>query len=65
MPTTKGKQGDWTKAVDKNEGGNRRFVNGPWKAGYPLGTHGIDRKTKSVWAVIDYTGDLAVAHPSE
>jgi hypothetical protein len=65
MLTTKGKHGEWTNAVEKNEGGSKHFVNGPWKAGYPLGTYGIDRKTKSVWAVIDYAGDFAVAHPSE
>ena len=62
---TKGKQGKWINAVDKNEGGSKNFVNGPWKAGYPLGAYGFDKKTKSVWAVINYTGDFAAANPGK
>ncbi len=62
---TKGKQAKWINAVDKNDGGNKKFINGPWKAGYELGTYGFDKKTKSVWAVVNYTGDFAVAHPSK
>jgi hypothetical protein len=63
--TTKGKKGEWINAVDKNQGGTKRFVNGPWKADYALGTYGIDRKTKTVWAVIDYAANFVVAHPGE
>jgi hypothetical protein len=38
-----------------------QFVKGPWKAGYPLGTYGVDASAKTAWAVIDYNGDFAVA----
>jgi hypothetical protein len=62
---TKGKGGKWISAVEKNASGDKKFVRGPWKAGYPLGTYGFDKKTKSVWAVIDYTGDFAVANLSQ
>jgi len=63
--TTKGEHGKWIDAVDHNEGGSKKFVDGPWKASYPLGTYGIDRKTKAVWAVVNYDGDFAVAHAAE
>lgn len=59
---TQGKGGKWINAVDKNDGGSKKFVNGPWKAGYPLGTYGFDQRTKSVWAVVNYTGDFAAAN---
>jgi hypothetical protein len=62
---TKGEHGKWINAVEKNDGGNKKFVEGPWKSGYPPGTYGLDKKTKSVWAVIDYTGDFAVANPGK
>jgi hypothetical protein len=62
---TKGKGSEWINAVDKNGGGTRHFVDGPWKAGYPLGTYGFDKKTKSVWAVIDYTGQFTAAKPGK
>jgi hypothetical protein len=53
--------GKWVNAVSMNYGGARRFVAGPWKPEYTLGTYGIDRKTKTAWAVINYDGDFAVA----
>jgi len=52
---------DWINAVDKNNGGEKEFVLGPYKAGYQLGTYGIDPGTHTAWAVINYTGDFAVA----
>ena len=35
-------EGRWVNAVDLNVGGKASFVRGPWKAGYPLGTYGVD-----------------------
>jgi hypothetical protein len=53
--------GNWVNAVDMNIGGSvKKFVVGPWKAEYGLGTYGIDLKANTVWAVIDYNGDFAV-----
>ncbi len=54
-------KGKWVNAVDKNQGGTKKYVVGPWKQGYGLGTYGFDAKTGSAWAVIDYTGKFAVA----
>lgn len=34
---------------------------GPDKPSYPLGTYGVDTRTKTAWAVINYDGDFAVA----
>ncbi len=48
----------WCNAVDMNFGGKKQFIQGPWKAGYGLGTWGIDQN--SVWAVINHDGDFAI-----
>ncbi len=53
--------GHWVNAVDKNFGGAKKFVLGPYKSGYELGTYGIDLRTHTVWAVINYNGDFAAA----
>jgi hypothetical protein len=53
--------GDWVNAVDMNIGGTKKFVHGPWQPGYGLGTYGIDTRSKTVWAVINYNGDFAVS----
>jgi hypothetical protein len=54
------KRGRWVEAVDLNIGRqHQRFVKGPWKAGYELGTYGLDTKANTVWAVINYVGDFA------
>jgi len=58
---TRDQDGDWINAVDRNFGGTKKFVLGPWKPGYELGTYGIDLRTQTVWAVINYTADFAVA----
>ena len=34
--------GDWVNAVDRNTGGTKKFVAGPWQSSYGLGTYGID-----------------------
>jgi hypothetical protein len=40
-------------------------VVGPWKAGYPLGTYGVDPATRTAWAVVDRQGDYRVANFDE
>lgn len=57
---TKDKDGEWVNAVDMNFGGTEKFVQGRWKPGYELGTYGIDPKSKTAWAVLNYNGDFAV-----
>jgi hypothetical protein len=56
-----GADGKVVNAVDLNVGGSKQFVAGPWKPGYPLGTYGVDRKTRTAWAVINHDGEFAVA----
>jgi hypothetical protein len=51
--------GNWINAVDQNLGGAKTFVSGPWKAGYALGTYGLDTTNGLVWAVINYNGYFA------
>ncbi|KAA0892304.1 metallophosphoesterase family protein [Oryzomonas rubra] len=51
--------GNWINAVDQNLGGAKKFVQGPWKSGYALGTYGIDTATKTVWAVLNYNSYFA------
>jgi len=58
---TRDEDGDWINAVDKNFGGIKKFVLGPWKAAYGLGTYGIDLLKHTAWAVINYNADFAVA----
>ena len=53
--------GKWVNAVDENFGGEKKFVFGKYKPQYGLGTYGIDPKTKTAWAVINYNADFAVA----
>lgn len=50
---SKNTKGNWGNAVDLNIGGRKRFVLGPWKSAYPLGTYGIDPATHTVWAVLN------------
>lgn len=52
--------GNWINAVDANVGGVRVFVNGPWKAGYGLGTYGVDATTHTAWAVVNHASVFAV-----
>ncbi len=58
---TMDKHGHWVNAVNGNVGGKKKYVKGPWKAEYPLGTYGVDPATKTAWAVINHSGDFAVA----
>jgi hypothetical protein len=57
----KNEKGKWVNAVDLNVGGTKNFVFGPYKSGYELGTYGIDLKSGTVWAVVNYAGDFAAA----
>ncbi|HTZ41166.1 MAG TPA: metallophosphoesterase [Syntrophales bacterium] len=58
---TRDENGHWINAVDKNEGGTKKFVVRPYKSGDELGTYGVDLKTRTVWAVINHDGDFAAA----
>jgi len=58
-------KGKWVNAVDKNQGGAKKYVAGPWRQGYELGTYGFDAKTGTAWAVVNYTGKFAIASISE
>ena len=58
---TRAANGNWINAVDANVAGVKRFVVGPWRAGYGLGTYGLDPSKKVAWAVIDHEGEFAVA----
>ncbi|MDM4765084.1 metallophosphoesterase [Pelomonas sp. SE-A7] len=57
----KDEDGQWVPAVTRNFGGTARFVAGPWKASYALGTYGVDHASKTVWAVVNRGGEFAVA----
>jgi len=55
--------GNWVNAVNKDFGGTKTFVSGPWQASYALGTFGVDTSTTppTAWAVINHSSDFAVA----
>jgi hypothetical protein len=57
---TRDASGNWVNAVSMNFGGQTLFVNGPWQAGYPVGTYGADPSTKTAWAVLNFNGEFAV-----
>ncbi|MDD2310103.1 MAG: twin-arginine translocation signal domain-containing protein [Desulfuromonadaceae bacterium] len=50
---------NWVNAVSLNSGGVKKFVLGPWKSSYVLGTYGVDTATNTVWAVINYNSYFA------
>lgn len=52
---------NWDAATGRNFGGSAKFVVGPWKAGYALGTYGVDPATRTAWAVVNRGGEFAVA----
>ena len=58
---TKDKNGQWVNAVDMNFGGTKKFVYRPYKSTDELGTYGVDLKAGTVWAVINFEGEFAVA----
>jgi hypothetical protein len=53
--------GKWVNAVEMNTGGVKTFVRRPWKSDDPLGTFGVDPTSESVWAVVNFDGEFAVA----
>ncbi|MFC7457417.1 metallophosphoesterase family protein [Brachybacterium sp. GCM10030267] len=53
---TRGEDGSWINAVDANHAGTKKFVKGPYREGYELGTYGVDPRTKKAWAVLDRGG---------
>ncbi len=58
---SKNGNGEWVHAADLNSGaGSTKFVAGPFKETYGLGTYGIDFSTKTVWAVINHASSFAV-----
>ncbi len=57
--------GKWVNAVDENFGGEKKFIVGKYEPRYGLGTYGIDPKTKTAWAVLNYNADFAVAADME
>ena len=59
---TKDANGNWINAVNQNfDGTFKKFVYGPYDDSYGLGTYGVDPTTNTVWAVINYNSDFAVA----
>jgi hypothetical protein len=57
--------GNWVNAVDRNTGGTKKFVAGPWQSGYGLGTYGVDPVSKTAWAVLNVNGAFAVSRDVE
>jgi hypothetical protein len=57
---TPGADGKWVNAADRNIGGRKKFVFGPYNTRYLLGTYGVDTKTNTAWAVVNYDGAFAV-----
>jgi Calcineurin-like phosphoesterase len=53
-------QGHWVNAVNMNFGGTPKFVKGSWENNSELGSYGIDPKTKTAWAVVNFNGEFAV-----
>ncbi len=58
---TRDASGNWVAAVDRNFGGTKQFVAGPWQPSYGLGTYGVDPRTNTAWAVLNYAADFAIA----
>jgi hypothetical protein len=58
---TRDERGRWVNAVAVNDGGKAKFVLGPYKSGYGLGTYGVDVKSRTAWAVVDHEGSFAVS----
>lgn len=59
---TQDASGNWVNAINGNNGGVKKFVDGAWNSSYALGTYGVDRTNGVVWAVINYCGKFAVAN---
>ncbi|HEX3019697.1 MAG TPA: metallophosphoesterase [Chitinispirillaceae bacterium] len=62
---SKDESGNWEPAVKGNFDGTPKFVIGPFKSTYSLGTYGIDPASHTVWAVINHGGEFAVIKGSD
>ncbi len=62
---SKDESGNWEPAVKGNFNGTPKFVIGPFKSTYSLGTYGIDPSSHTVWAVINHGGEFAVIKGSD
>jgi len=58
---SKDAQGRWRNAAELDQDGGGRFVDGPWRAGLARGSYGVDGRSQTAWAVVDYDGDFRVA----
>jgi hypothetical protein len=61
---SKDKDANWTNASENNFNSSSKFVVGPYKSSFGIGTYGIDPATHTVWAVINHGGEFAVAKAS-
>jgi len=52
----------WKNATAFNTGGTQKFILGPWKDTYALGTYGIDTASGTVWAVLNHESDFVVKY---
>lgn len=57
---SRNEDGNWEPATARNFGGDAKFIIGPWKASYSLGSYGIDPATRTAWAVVNRGGEFAV-----
>lgn len=62
---TKDENGDWVGATSTNFSSEQKFVVGPHKSSYGIGTYGIDTEKKTVWAVLNHGGEFAVKSSSD
>lgn len=53
--------GTWINAVDANVGGEKKRINGDYDPTFKLGTFGVNTVTGTAWAVINHSGEFAVA----
>ncbi len=59
---TKDAAGHWVNAVERDFGGTKTFIRGPWQPSYTVGTHGVDTATHTAWAVVNFSGEFAVSN---
>lgn len=62
---SKNDDGNWEPTAARNFGGEAKFIIGPWKADYSLGSYGIDPATRTAWAVVNRGGEFAVMPGSD
>jgi len=57
---------NWVNAVELNIGGSeKKFIIGEYKTGFESGSYGIDPKSQTVWARINYGGSFAILPSSD